>query len=47
MQKTEIALLILVFTVLAFGLWFVLSGKVLVVISWLETLLYPAIVTPV
>ena len=47
MQKTEIALLILVLVVLTFGLWFVLSGKVLVVIGWLETLLYPAIVTPV
>jgi len=46
MQKTEIALLILVLLVLTFGLWFVLSGKVMVVISWLETLLYPAIVTP-
>ena len=47
MHKTEVALLILIIAVLGFGLWFVLSGKVLVVISWLETLLYPAIVTPV
>lgn len=47
MHKTEVALLILVLVVLTSGLWFVLSGKVLVVISWLESLLYPAIVTPV
>lgn len=47
MQKTEIALLILVLSILIAGLWFVLSGKVWVAISWLETLLYPAIVTPV
>jgi hypothetical protein len=47
MSKTEAALMILVLVVLAFGLWFVLSGNVLAVISWLETLLYPAIVTPV
>ena len=47
MHKTEIALTVLVLAVLAGGLWFVLSGKVLVVISWLETLLYPTIVTPV
>lgn len=43
MQKTEIALLVLALMVLTFGLWFVLSGNVLTVISWLETLLYPAI----
>lgn len=47
MQKTEIVLLILVLVILTSGLWFVLSGKVLVIISWLETLLYPAIVIPV
>ena len=43
MQKTEIALLVLVLLVLTFGLWFVLSGNVLAVIGWLENLLYPAI----
>lgn len=46
-RKTELMLLILVLSVLSAGLWFVLSGTIWVVISWLETLLYPAIVTPV
>lgn len=46
MQKTEIVLLVVVLSILFAGLWFVLGGKIWVAISWLETMLYPAIVTP-
>lgn len=47
MQKTEIVLLILVLSILFAALWFVFSGKIWIAINWLETLLYPAIVTPI
>lgn len=46
MKKLETVMLILILGVLLSGLWLVLSGKIWVVVSWLETLLYPTIVTP-
>jgi membrane protein YdbS with pleckstrin-like domain len=46
MSKTEIALLLLLVAVLAFGLWFIFSDQVWIVSSWIETWLYPAIEAP-
>ncbi|HEY2454872.1 MAG TPA: Ecr family regulatory small membrane protein [Scandinavium sp.] len=46
MSKTEIALIILVILLLVIGFWFILSNQIWVFVSYLETLLYPDIVTP-
>jgi hypothetical protein len=46
MSKTEIALTILVLVILGFGIWFILSDQIWLLVSYLETLLYPDIVTP-
>ena len=46
MSKTEIALIILVLLILAVCVWFIFSNELWVMVSYLETLLYPEIVTP-
>lgn len=46
MSKTEIALIILVVLILVCGIWFIFSDHIWVLVSYLETLLYPEIVTP-
>lgn len=46
MSKTEIILIILVVIILTFAIWFVFSNQIWVLVSYLETLLYPEIVTP-
>jgi hypothetical protein len=46
MSKTEIALIILVVLVLIIGFWFIFSNQIWIFVSYLETLLYPDIVTP-
>lgn len=46
MSKTEIALLCLVMLVLLFGIWFVFSDQLWTLVGYLETLIYPTVVTP-
>jgi hypothetical protein len=46
MSKIEIALTILVLVLLGLGIWFILSDQIWMLVSYLETLLYPDIVTP-
>ncbi|WP_330983595.1 MULTISPECIES: Ecr family regulatory small membrane protein [Enterobacterales] len=46
MSKTEIALIIIVLLILAVCVWFIFSNLIWVMVSYLETLLYPEIVTP-
>jgi len=46
MSKTEILLILLVLVILCFSIWFILSDQVWILVSYLETLLYPDIVTP-
>ncbi|HEX4502730.1 MAG TPA: Ecr family regulatory small membrane protein [Scandinavium sp.] len=46
MSKTEITLIILVVLVLIIGFWFIFSNQIWIFVSYLETLLYPDIVTP-
>lgn len=46
MSKIEIALIILVLLILGVGIWFILSDQIWHMVSYLETLLYPDIVTP-
>lgn len=46
MSKTEITLLMLVVLVLVFAFWFIFSNQLWVIVSFLETRLYPMIVAP-
>ncbi len=46
MSKTEIVLIVLVIVMLGIGIWFIFSNQIWVLVSYLETLLYPDIVTP-
>lgn len=46
MSKTEIALIIIMLLILAVCVWFIFSNQIWVMVSYLETLLYPEIVTP-
>lgn len=46
MSKTEITLLMLIALVLIFAFWFISSNQLWVVVSFLETRLYPTIVAP-
>jgi hypothetical protein len=46
MSKAEIALIILVVLLLIVGIWFIFSDQLWVLVGYLETLLYPEIVTP-
>ncbi|SNY73884.1 hypothetical protein SAMN02744775_03061 [Enterobacter sp. CC120223-11] len=46
MSKTEILLILLVLVILCFSIWFILSDQIWALVSYLETLLYPDIVTP-
>lgn len=46
MSRIEIALIILVVVILGLAIWFILSDQIWQLVSYLETLLYPDIVTP-
>jgi len=46
MSKTEILLILLVLVILIVGIWFIFSDQIWVLVSYLETLIYPDIVTP-
>gem|GEM_PF-608623 len=46
MSKTEIFLILLILVILIVGIWFIFSDQIWVLVSYLETLIYPDIVTP-
>lgn len=46
MGKTEVVMIILILLILGCGIWFVFSDQLWIMVSYLETLLYPWIVTP-
>lgn len=46
MSKTEIFLIVLVLIILSICFWFILSDQIWEMVSYLETLIYPDIVTP-
>jgi len=46
MSKTEILLILLILVILIVGIWFIFSDHIWVLVSYLETLIYPDIVTP-
>ncbi|ADO48209.1 Ecr family regulatory small membrane protein [[Enterobacter] lignolyticus] len=46
MGKTEVIMIILILLILGCGIWFVFSDQLWTMVSYLETLLYPGIVTP-
>ncbi|WP_165905611.1 Ecr family regulatory small membrane protein [Raoultella sp. BIGb0138] len=46
MSKTETVLLALVLVILLTALWFIFSGEIWALVSYLETQLYPSFVTP-
>lgn len=46
MGKTEILLTIIILCLITFGLWFVLSGEIWVLVAYFENSLYPTIETP-
>ncbi|MEN0616726.1 Ecr family regulatory small membrane protein [Klebsiella indica] len=46
MSKTEILLLAILLTILASALWFILSNEIWILVSYLESWLYPTFVAP-
>ncbi|EOW1326299.1 MULTISPECIES: Ecr family regulatory small membrane protein [Klebsiella] len=46
MSKTEIFLLLVILLILGSALWFIFSDEIWVLVSYLETLLYPTLITP-
>ncbi|AEG99444.1 hypothetical protein EGH67_15640 [Klebsiella aerogenes] len=46
MSKTEIFLLLIILLILGSALWFIFSDEIWVLVSYLETSLYPTLITP-
>ncbi|MGE0970068.1 Ecr family regulatory small membrane protein [Klebsiella sp. WOUb02] len=46
MSKAEVALLAIVLIILTGSLWFIFSGEIWSLVSYLETQLYPSLVAP-
>ncbi|MGN2424808.1 MULTISPECIES: Ecr family regulatory small membrane protein [Klebsiella] len=46
MSKSEIALLVIVIIILLAALWFIFSGEVWALVSYLESQLYPSFTAP-
>ncbi|HCJ7646788.1 Ecr family regulatory small membrane protein [Klebsiella michiganensis] len=46
MSKTELLLLAILLIILTAALWFIFSGKIWFLVSFLETWLYPSFVAP-
>ncbi|EMI5800981.1 TPA: Ecr family regulatory small membrane protein [Klebsiella aerogenes] len=46
MSKTEIFLLLVILLILGSALWFIFSDEIWVLVSYLETSLYPALIAP-
>ncbi|MFH3411971.1 Ecr family regulatory small membrane protein [Klebsiella aerogenes] len=46
MSKTEIFLLLIILLILGSALWFIFSDEIWVLVNYLETSLYPTLITP-
>ncbi|MCI1897371.1 MAG: Ecr family regulatory small membrane protein [Enterobacter sp.] len=46
MGKTEFVLILIISCLMIFGLWFILSGEMWHLVSYLENRLYPSIDAP-
>ncbi|EPL8002903.1 Ecr family regulatory small membrane protein [Klebsiella aerogenes] len=46
MSKTEIFLLLVILLILGSALWFIFSDEIWILVSYLETLLYPSLIAP-
>ncbi|MGG5837591.1 MULTISPECIES: Ecr family regulatory small membrane protein [Enterobacteriaceae] len=46
MGKTETILILIILCVIIFGLWFIFSGEIWVLVNYLENSLYPSISAP-
>ncbi|HDU3682489.1 TPA: Ecr family regulatory small membrane protein [Klebsiella aerogenes] len=46
MSKTEFFLLLIILLILGSSLWFIFSDEIWVLVSYLETSLYPTLITP-
>lgn len=46
MGKTEVILILIILSVIIFGLWFIFSGEMWHLAGYLESSLYPAIDAP-
>ncbi|WP_434640190.1 Ecr family regulatory small membrane protein [Klebsiella sp. I138] len=46
MSKSEVVLLAIVIIILSSALWFIFSGEIWTLVSYLESQLYPSFVAP-